>query len=259
MAPESRQLWLVGGTRESVALAEAIALLNIACLVTVVTPAAICQYPTGQKLQVQAVKLHPHTVSQFLQQAKIAAILDASHPFATAVSQLAIAAAEAARIPYLRYERPQLEAVYGDSIESLETLLSGSLLYQQRVLLTLGYRWLHHFTPWQSKATLFARILPSLEALEAAIAAGFSPERIIALRPPISAELEAALWQQWQISQVVTKASGAAGGEAIKQQVAQQLGVQLITIRRPAIAYPHQTSHLSTALAFCQQSVSRLC
>ena len=36
-------------------------------------------------------------------------------------------------------------------------------------------------------------------------------DRIIAIRPPISRELEQALWQQWRISLVVTKASGQSG------------------------------------------------
>jgi precorrin-6A/cobalt-precorrin-6A reductase len=97
---------------------------------------------------------------------------------------------------------------------------------------------------------LFARILPSPTALEAVLAAGFTPDRIIALRPPITAELEVALWRQWQITQVITKASGQAGGEDRKQAIAAKLGVRLIRIARPAIAYPKQTDSLDTAIEF---------
>ncbi|WP_346289415.1 cobalt-precorrin-6A reductase [Sphaerothrix gracilis] len=254
IAPNFRRLWLIGGTREGLQLARAIAAQKIPCIVTVATATAQQAYPDVPTLQVRVGQLTAGTIDFFLQQAQVTAILDASHPFAVDVSQLAIAAAAAQNIPYLRYERPQLEAnPLTHSIDSLETLLASDLLSQQRVLLTLGYRWLHHFQPWQCCATLFARLLPSMKALEAAIAAGFTPDRLIALRPPVSAQLEAALWQQWQISQVVTKASGAAGGEQIKRQVAQQLGVQLIVINRPAIAYPRQTSDISAALNFCQQ------
>jgi precorrin-6A/cobalt-precorrin-6A reductase len=81
-------------------------------------------------------------------------------------------------------------------------------LQGQRVLLTIGYTPLHRFQSWHDRATLFARILPSAIALEAAFKAGFTPHNIICLRPPISADLEKALWRQWQISLVVTKASG---------------------------------------------------
>ncbi|UIE36324.1 precorrin-6A reductase [Leptodesmis sichuanensis] len=137
-------------------------------------------------------------------------------------------------------------------LDSFKSLLSSHYLTGQRVFLTTGYRSLERFKPWQDQAVLFARILPSMTALEAAIAAGFTPDRIVALRPPISADLERALWQQWQISMVVTKASGPAGGEDVKRQVAAELGVQLVVIARPEIAYPEQTSDLSVALRFCQ-------
>ena len=52
--------------------------------------------------------------------------------------------------------------------------------------------------------------------------------------------METALWQQWRISLVVTKASGTAGGEDIKRQVAAKLGIPLIVIARPQIAYPYK-------------------
>jgi precorrin-6A/cobalt-precorrin-6A reductase len=138
-------------------------------------------------------------------------------------------------------------------LDSCETLVTGNYLEKQRVLLTVGYKYLPLFRSWQEKATLFARILPSLVSIEAALAAGFTPERIIALRPPISADLETALWRQWEISMVVTKASGAPGGEDVKRKVAAELGVPLIIIDRPFIDYPQQTGDLSTAIAFCQQ------
>jgi precorrin-6A/cobalt-precorrin-6A reductase len=103
---------------------------------------------------------------------------------------------------------------------------------------------------------LFARILPSAIALEAAFKAGFTPHNIICLRPPISADLEKALWRQWQISLVVTKASGTAGGEDIKRSVAAELGIPLIAINRPIIKYPQQTSDLSIALEFCRHQLA---
>jgi precorrin-6A/cobalt-precorrin-6A reductase len=65
--------------------------------------------------------------------------------------------------------------------------------------------------------------------------------------------LEKALWQQWDISLVVTKASGTAGGEDIKRTVAAQLGIPLIVIDRPVVEYPQQTSDLSVAIEFCRQ------
>jgi len=250
-------LWLIGGTQESADLARAIAAFAIPSIITVTTESAHSLYPATPLLQVHVGKLTPDRLPPFLQDHTITAIVDASHPFATEVSQLAIAAAQRHNLPYLRFERPSVSCSTASpadsSIPSLPHLLATDLLLGQRVLLTLGYRWLHLFQPWQAKATLFARILPSQTALAAALDAGFTPDRLIALRPPISADLERSLWQHWQISLVVTKASGTPGGEDLKRQIAAELGVKLLVIDRPQLAYPQQTSDIQAAVAFCRK------
>lgn len=204
-------------------------------------------------------------MAQFCQTWSIDAIIDASHPYAVEVSQGAIATAAHLQIPYLRYERPRISALNSPLnspritiLDSFSTLLTGTYLQGQRVLLTTGYKTLHLFQPWHDRATLFARILPAIDSLTGALAAGFGSDRLIALRPPVSPALETALWKQWQISLVVTKASGKAGGEDIKQQVAANLGIPLIVIDRPPVNYPQSTSDLGKVLEFCQQFVKNL-
>jgi len=249
------QIWLIGGTQESATLAIALTTARIPCVVSVTTESARSLYPPD--LSVWVGRLSPEDLPAFVQTQCVCGILDASHPFAVEVSQMAIAISQRLNLPYLRYERPPLPTATEKSFETFEHLLQSGILSGQRVLLTLGYRPLHHFSPWQHQATLFARILPSINALEAALAAGFTPDRLIALRPPISAELERSLWRQWQISLVVTKASGAPGGEDVKRQVAAELGVMLAVVERPAIAYPAQTSEVSIAVQFCIRQVHR--
>ncbi len=268
----NRCIWLIGGTTESVQLANAIASAHLPCTITVTTEAARALYPNSPLLRVWVGRLSLSDVKMFLQEHFIAVVLDASHPYAVEVSRCAIAACSQFNIPYLRYERPGLqpetprEEIFNPQLpitnyqlpitiqlDSCETLVTGNYLENQRVLLTVGYKYLPLFRDWQEKATLFARILPSLVSLEAALAAEFTPDRIIALRPPISADLETALWRQWQISMVVTKASGAPGGEDVKRKVAAELGVTLIVIDRPLVDYPQQTGELETAIAFCQK------
>ncbi len=259
----SGRLWLIGGTQESIELAKVIADAHLPCTISVTTESARLLYLATPTLQVYVGCLNPAQIQQFLQQQQIVAVLDASHPYAVEISQRAITAADERQIPYLRYERPtvdtQLNAAPVIQLETFDALLAGDYLHSSRVLLTVGYRALHLFRPWHERSTLFARILPSAIALEAATAAGFTPERLICLRPPICADLERALWRQWGISLVVTKASGTAGGEDIKRNVAADLGIPLVVINRPAINYPQQTSDLSAALEFCryQLMVSR--
>ena len=256
----SERLWLIGGTTESAELAAAIASLSRPCTITVTTQAAQTLYPKTPGLQVWVGRLDADQLEQFLQEQRIAAILDASHPYAVEISKMAMMVAAKQQIPYLRFERLAVdkptESFPVISLNSFETLVAGNYLYQQRVLLTVGYKALPLFQNWQDKATLFARILPAVTSLETAIASGFSPDRIIAVRPPITAELEKALWQQWGISLVVTKASGTAGGEDIKRTVAAELGIPLIIIARPTLDYPQQTSDLSVPLACSKRYVA---
>ncbi|MGF1515578.1 MAG: cobalt-precorrin-6A reductase [Elainellaceae cyanobacterium] len=247
------RIWLIGGTQESAQLVRMVAGQQISSAVSVTTEAARALYPMLPSIHLRVGALDEAQASRFIEQEKIAAILDASHPYAVEISKLAIAMAQAHNLPYLRYERPPLKAASHLEVDNIEALIGNDYLAGQRVLLTVGYRLLSRFEPWQGKATLFARILPSQVALESALEAGFTPDRLVALRPPLSAGLEKALWQHWQISMVVTKASGAAGGELVKQQVAQSLGVKLVTIRRPVVDYPHQTSRLDEAIAFCDR------
>ena len=255
----SERLWLIGGTTESAELASAIASVSRPCTITVTTQAAQSLYP-NPGLQVWVGCLDADQLEQFLQEQQITAILDASHPYAVEISKLAMRIAAKQQIPYLRFERLAVdkptESFPVISLSSFEALVEGDYLYQQRVLLTVGYKVLPLFQNWQDKATLFTRILPAVTSLESAISSGFSPNRIIALRPPITAELEKALWQQWDISLVVTKASGTAGGEDIKRTVATELGIPLIIIARPTLDYPQQTSDLSVALEFCKRYVA---
>lgn len=256
-----RRLWLIGGTQESVQLAAAIAHTKKPCTISVTTESARLLYPTAPTLRVWVGRLTPAKLQDFLQQQQIVAILDASHPYAVEISTSAIAAARERQIPYLRYERPvvdtQLWAPSLIQLDSFDTLLAGDYLLSSRVLLTVGYKPLQLFRPWHDRLTLFARILPSAIALEAATIAGFTQDRLICLRPPISVDLERALWRQWEISLVVTKASGTPGGEDVKRRVAVELGVPLVVINRPAVAYPQQTSDLPVALEFCRQHCSQ--
>ena len=252
------KVWLIGGTSDSATIAKILARSNIALVITVTTHSAQALYAANSEIIVGC--MDAIAMGSFCRKNSIKVVIDASHPYATEVSRLAIAVTTQLDIHYLRYERTNFQHSTpkqhnSDVIEldSFACLLAGNYLTNQRVLLTIGCKALPQFQSWQTKATLFARVLPKTKSLETAIAAGFDGERLIAIRPPISAATETALWQQWQISLVVTKASGKAGGEDIKRQVATNLGIPLIVIARPQLDYPEQTSEFSDVLAFCSK------
>ncbi|HEY9295431.1 MAG TPA: cobalt-precorrin-6A reductase, partial [Phormidium sp.] len=225
-------IWLIGGTGESAKLAMALLQVQLPLVISVTTENARSLYPNSPLLQVWVGRFNLSQIEQFLQEQNIIAVLDASHPYAVEISQNAIAACQKQEIPYLRFERPRWEQrgrgaegqrgklIY---LDSFERLVPGDYLVGQRVLLTVGYKVLPLFRDWHERASLFARVLPATTSIEAALAAGFTQDKLFAMRPPIPINLERELWQHWQISMVVTKASGAPGGEDIKRQLAAEL------------------------------------
>jgi precorrin-6A/cobalt-precorrin-6A reductase len=255
------KIWLIGGTRDSATIANLLRDSVIPFVVTVTTTTAQSLYIDATSVVVGC--MNATQMACFCQHHQIKGVIDASHPYATEVSRQAIAVATELNIPYLRYERTiyqPLAVKQQDTtvleINSFEQLVTGDYLTAQRVLLTVGCKALPQFQLWHQRATLFARILPKIKSLEIAIASGFTGDRLIAIRPPISLATETALWQQWDISLVVTKASGQAGGEDIKRQVAATLGIPLIIISRPSMTYPQQTFDLGDVLPFCELALS---
>ncbi|MFN4066978.1 MAG: cobalt-precorrin-6A reductase [Thermosynechococcus sp.] len=247
-------IWLIGGTQESRWIADLILSQGFPCWVSVTTSAASGLYPAHPLLTCHVERLTPRRARELIQQHAIRGIVDASHPFAAEISALAMQLSQELGLPYLRFERPKLPQATGIYTD-LATLLQSNLLGGERVLLTLGVKHLAAFAPLQAQATLFARILPTVTALETALAAGFDRRRLVAIFPPVSLELERALWQQWQITTVVTKASGTAS-EQIKQTLARELGVKLITLQRPPLSYPRQTGDRAGVEAFLQELAS---
>ncbi|MEM7760520.1 MAG: cobalt-precorrin-6A reductase [Cyanobacteria bacterium P01_A01_bin.40] len=254
------KVWLIGGTSDSKAIAKMLTDSGIPFVVTVASPTAQNLYPSGIKVIAGSMDLK--TMNSFCHRHLIRAVIDASHPYAIAVSRQAISVTTQLHIPYLRYERTnyQPSSIVSKQakiidLDSFEVLLAGNYLTKQKVFLTVGCQILPQFQSWQTKATLYARVLPKIESLKTALAAGFTSDRLIAIRPPISIETETALWKQWNISLVVTKASGTSGGEDIKHQVAANLGIPLIIVARPLVVYPCQTSAMSEVQAFCRSVI----
>lgn len=245
-------IWLIGGTSDSVSIVHLLIQHQLNFIITVTTVSATQLYQSiSSPCQIFVGKLSPSEIPLFITKHHISLVIDASHPFAVNISQTVIDICQKLALPYLRYERPNI--TQSTSVSSLESLVKeNSPLYHKKVLLTIGAKFLHLFRNYHHLATLYARILPYPESINLAYEANFSCDRIIALRPPISPELEKALWQMWNIDIVVTKAGGKPGGEDIKQKIAQELNIPLIILERPKIDYPlviHNIEEVNTFLS----------
>jgi precorrin-6A/cobalt-precorrin-6A reductase len=203
-----------------------------------------------------------------------AAVVDASHPFARQISaQLAEALGQQkqqqlgqrqlgqrqlgqgqlaqgqledrptgqlpARPLLLRLERPLLSNPRDRLLADLEALaphrLAPHCLAGRRLLLAIGARQLGRAVALSPGALHHARLLPTAEALQRAMAAGIAPERLACLRPGGGGEaaLLAALLRRWRIDVILCRQSGGIT-ETLWRQLAASQGCELLLLRRPA-------------------------
>jgi precorrin-6A/cobalt-precorrin-6A reductase len=144
------------------------------------------------------------------------AIVDATHPFATRISD----AAARTGLPLVRLRRPGFEERPGDHWRRVKDPAHAAAAYDgERVLLTIGHA-----------ATAFADT--TAHCLIRAITPPPPPlprrHELILERPPFTLEHELALLER--VDTLVTKDSG---GDAAKLEAARRLGVAVIVIERP--------------------------
>jgi precorrin-6x reductase len=191
---------------------------------------------------------------QVLRNSRARAIIDATHPFATIISEQLMALSTELGIPYLRYERASGiggEAIDGVELcDSMDAAAASAIKRGKRVFLATGSKDLTTFVhaPDPGGCVWFARVTAEPEFIQRALDLGFPQSRICAMQGPFSQAFNEALWRDWKIDCVVTKDGGDAGGYGAKLAAAQALGIPLIVVRRPVLAYPAMVDSVAAAL-----------
>lgn len=255
-APEqavpARALWVFSGTSDGNALARELAGHGYPVIISAATEyggevaAAHCPGVT-----VFAGRQGVEARRQALTRYQARAIIDATHPYASLMSRQLIELSRTLDIPYQRYERPgALDGGDGEVCESAEQAAVRAIACGKRIFLATGSKDLTTFLqmPGAAEREWFVRMTPEPEFVQRAIDAGIPRGRICAMQGPFSQAFNTALWRDWQIDCVVTKDSGDAGGYRAKAEAARTLGIPLLIIKRPQIAYPSLTSSFDEVL-----------
>jgi precorrin-6A/cobalt-precorrin-6A reductase len=170
----------------------------------------------------------PDALARWLTEHDLAAIVDATHPFAERISVSAATAAPAAGVPLLRLERPGWSERPGDRwhwVDDLDAAAASIAGVGQRVLLTTGRQGLAAFAAVDSAWFLIRCIDPPDPPLP--------PRHELLLdRGPHTLDGELALLDRHAIDLVITKDSGGEHTEA-KLDAARERGLAVIVVRRP--------------------------
>jgi precorrin-6A/cobalt-precorrin-6A reductase len=161
----------------------------------------------------------------------VAAVVDATHPFAQTISAHAALACAKSQTPLLRLLRPPWTAGPGDDWHEASSLQAAADLLPsagRRAFLTTGRQGLYVFAALDQTWFLIRCASPPAGPLPAA-------RHVIVTRDPGDAGADRAIMTQYRIDVLVTKNSGGAL-TAGKLAAAREIGIPVVMIRRPPLA-----------------------
>lgn len=228
MPDSATRLLILGGTTEATALARALA--HRPAFAAILSLAGRTTSPAASPLPLRVGGFGgADGLARYLEQERIDALIDATHPFAARISANAAAASRQTGVPLLAIKRPAWRAEDGDRwIEAADMAGAVDALgpVPRTVFLTVGRQEVSAFAGAPQHAYVVRTIEPVGSALPV-------PRlRTIAARGPFDEEAEAALMREAGIEVVVSKNAGGAATYG-KILAARRLGVPVVMIRRP--------------------------
>ena len=170
----------------------------------------------------------------FCREKGIRLLIDAAHPFATALHRTVAEVSTSLQLPVIRYERrypprdPELVWCndYADAIRKLDEQGTHNLL-----ALT-GVNTIAPLRPWWEKHPSWFRILEREESLAIAMKQGFPSERLFFYQE----EDDAGEWMdRLQPDAIITKESGQTGYFTEKVTAARKRSIPVFVVKRPAL------------------------
>lgn len=166
------------------------------------------------------------------------ALLDATHPYAVQVKEIAQAVCQDTGIPYLRWQRSPLALDVHPLIHWAQDISTAAQIADQlgqRILLTTGSNALAEWLALSNlkDKQLFVRVLPTVDVLKRCETLGLKPNQIIAVQGPFSQLWNEAMIKQLNIDVVIAKESGKVGGTLEKVKACFNLNIPLVILKRP--------------------------
>lgn len=229
-----KKIFLIAGTTEGRILADYLRRSKWQAIVSVATSYGEDLIVGSDEVQVRCGRLTQDEMEVLLQREAIEWVIDATHPYATQVTQQIQAVCENLTIPYQRLIRPKSTESWMKCFESTEAVIEFLNQETGKVLLTTGSKDLMQFTKVRDyEKRLYPRILPMIETLQSALALGYQSSKIICMQGPFGYALNKGMLRQIQPRYLVTKDSGDIGGLQDKLKAAKDTGVTVLMIERP--------------------------
>ena len=191
-------------------------------------------------------------LADYIAHENVSLLIDATHPFATQISDNAIIATATTGIPFARLERPAWAAKPGDkwkTVAALEQAVA-AIPSKARVLLALGRQ---HIAPFSRRGDVHfvVRMIDPPETPLDLI--DFELE----LSKPGKVDDETNFLIKKRLTHIVCRNSGGAASYA-KIKAARDLGIPVIMIERPHRPATHTLPDIESIIGFVNETLSSL-
>lgn len=231
-----KEILIFAGTTEGRKLSECLSKADILHTVCVATEYGEIVLTENACAHVHRGRMDVEEMSAFISDGQFSAVVDATHPYAQVVTENIRTAMKGMDIPYIRLKRETDDSYDYDKIRSFECnedCAEALLQINGNILLTTGSKELPVYCGYESlKDRLYVRVLPGLESLSLCNKNGIMGKHILALQGPFTVDMNEAMLRQYDISCLVTKKSGRAGGYIEKLEAAKRLDIPVYVVER---------------------------
>lgn len=231
-----KEILIFAGTTEGRKLSECLSKADILHTVCVATEYGEIVLTENACAHVHRGRMDVEEMSAFISDGQFSAVVDATHPYAQVVTENIRTAMKGMDIPYIRLKRETDDSYDYDKIRSFECnedCAEALLQINGNILLTTGSKELSVYCGYESlKDRLYVRVLPGLESLNLCNENGIMGKHILALQGPFTVDMNEAMLRQYDISCLVTKKSGRAGGYIEKLEAAKRLDIPVYVVER---------------------------
>lgn len=168
--------------------------------------------------------------------------IDATHPFASHVTNTAIEVSKICKIPYIRFERPtsNFENIDDSRVIQVNSFDDAGKLIakkynQSNVLHFAGANTMETILKYVSPEYFYPRILEVKSSLEKCEELGIKKDHIIPMKGTSTIEENEKLIEKTDASIIITKESGDIGGVIPKIKAANSKNIDVLLITRPVI------------------------
>lgn len=229
---------IFAGTTEGRELAEYLDSQKVSTYVCTATEYGESLIHKSDYVHVSGKRLNQEEIIELLKDKKPYVVVDATHPYATVVSNLLKKACESLKVRYIRLLREetsildkQADLVYVDSVGKACEYLKHT---KGNVFVTTGSKELEEYTKLEHyKERVYARVLSGKEAMNQVMDLGFEGKNLICMQGPFSEEMNYMMLKETNSRYLVTKESGRNGGFLEKVNAANRLNIMTLVIGRP--------------------------